>query len=97
MVLEQGPVLWQRGSTDTSFHGYGAKPSVLLDRVGSRHLPPLSWRRQSASVSAVVSEVSLHAGFRVLGVCWPQLPSFFHYWITVLVLLSSPPTSTHRE
>lgn len=38
--------LWRRSSRNESFHGYGAKPSVMLDHSGSQHLRPHSWRRQ---------------------------------------------------
>ncbi len=50
------PVPWRRrGSRNASYHGYGAQPSVMLDRVGSQHQPPLSWRRASASNSAATT------------------------------------------
>ncbi|BDA48303.1 probable lipase at C-terminar half [Coccomyxa sp. Obi] len=55
-------VPWKRGSTNASFHGYGAQPSVMLDRIGSRHQPPLSWRRNSASTTATAPAVSFEEG-----------------------------------
>ncbi|EIE18442.1 hypothetical protein COCSUDRAFT_68209 [Coccomyxa subellipsoidea C-169] len=53
----------QRLQGEASYHGYGAKLSVMFDRVGSRHMPPLSWRRQSASVSGALT--SLGQGPRI--------------------------------